>query len=215
MKAIQVAITDDHRLFREGLAFMIDRMDDIEMLFETEDGEQLLNKLQTVIPDILLLDLDMPDFNGIEVFKRIKPIYRDLRVIILSTHTDPKMVAYLMELGANSYIFKDTEPHLLEKAIKAVYAEGYYFTKEVSEAMLMGLKGHTRKVPRLKGGESLSDREIEVLSLLAQGDNAKEIAEKLFISDRTVEGHRRRMIEKLGVKNTAGLVAKAIREGFL
>ncbi len=212
---IQVAICDDHKLFREGIRFLLEQMSTIHVLYEAGNGQELLEKLENEQPNVLLLDLEMPDMDGVETLKRIRPQYPDLGVIILTTHSDTKMVAYLMELGANSYLLKDAEPETLQRGIESVYHEGYYFTREVSKAMLGGLKGNTRKKPTLKNNVTISEREMEVLELICQEYTAKEIADKLFISSRTAEGHRRSLIEKLGVKNTAGLIVKAIKEGVI
>jgi len=120
-----------------------------------------------------------------------------------------------MELGANSYLLKDCSAEELERAIKSVYNEGYYFHGKLAQAMLKGLKKHQLKKPGLKNHESVTERELEVLELICQEYTAKEIAEKLFISQRTAEGHRKNLIAKLGVKNTAGLIVKAIKEGLI
>ena len=120
-----------------------------------------------------------------------------------------------MELGANGYLFKSTSHEEVENAIRSVYREGFYFNKSVSQAMLGSLKKPQRKKPTLKNNVTLSSREVEVLELICQEYTAKEIGEKLFISPRTAEGHRRHLIEKLGVKNTAGLIVKAIKEGIV
>jgi DNA-binding NarL/FixJ family response regulator len=157
----------------------------------------------------------MPDIDGIEALKEIKPLYPDLGVIILTTYNDNKMMAYLMELGASSYLLKDCDPETLERAIRAVASEGHYFTREVSKAMLTGLKGNYRKKPVLKNNVSLTSREVEVLDLICREHTAKEIADKLFISTRSAEGHRRHLIEKLGVKNTAGLIVKALTDQII
>lgn len=212
---IKVVLTDDHNLFRQGIRYLLSLMEGIDLIYETSGGNELIEKLETEVPDILLLDLDMPQPNGIETLKRIRPIYPDLGVIILTTYNDPKMMAYLMELGANSYLLKDCEAETLERAIRGVYHEGYYFTKEVSTAMLKGLKGHSRKKPVLDNKNTLTEREVEVLQLICEEHTAKEIADRLFISIRTAEGHRRHLIEKLGVKNTAGLIVKSIKEGIV
>ncbi len=212
---IKTAIVDDHKLFREGVHFLIEQMEDVELVFEAGNGKELLTKLEQISTDVLLLDLDMPDMDGIDALKILRPQYPDLGVIILTTYSDTKMIAYLMELGANGYLLKDTDPETLQRAIESVYREGYFFTRNVSQAMLTGLKGQMRKKPTLKNNVSLTAREVEVLELICQEYTAKEIADKLFISPRTAEGHRRKLIEKFGVKNTAGLIVKAIKEGIV
>jgi len=215
MTNIQVAIADDHKLFREGIHFLIDQMEGISLYFEVADGKELITRLKEEIPDVLLLDLDMPVMDGIEVLKEVRSQYQTMGIIVLTMHSDAKMIAYLMELGANGYLMKDTSPEELEQAIQSVKEEGFYFNKTVSQAMLAGLKNHNPKKPVLKNNVTLTSREIEVLELICQEYTAKEIAEKLFISPRTAEGHRRSLIEKLGVKNTAGLIVTAIKEGII
>lgn len=212
---IKVAIADDHKLFREGLRFLMDQMDNLEVVFEASNGRELLDNIDSHQPDVLLLDLDMPEVDGLEALKELRPKMPDLGIIILTMHSDSKMVAYLMELGANSYLLKDTSPEEFEKAITNVVDEGFYFNKMVSQAMLVGLKGQSKKKPSLAPNEALTSRELEVLELICQEFTAKEIADKLFISHRTVEGHRKNLIEKLGVKNTAGLIVKAIKDGII
>lgn len=212
---IQVAICDDHQLFREGIRFLLERMPNIDFRYEAGNGEELIRKLEEEHPDVLLLDLEMPDMDGVEALKQIRTLYPDLGVIILTTYSDSKMVAYLMELGANSYLLKDTDAETLQRGIQSVFHEGYYFTREVSKAMLTGLKGNSRKKPELKNNVTISEREQEVLELICQEYTTKEIADKLFISSRTAEGHRKNLIEKLGVKNTAGLIVKSIRLGII
>ena len=194
---IKIAIADDHKLFREGLRFLMDQMDDLEVVFEASNGKELLEQMENHEPDVLLLDLDMPEVDGLEALKQLRPKFPNLGIIILTMHSDSKMVAYLMELGANSYLLKDTSPEEFRKAISSVIQEGFYFNKMVSQAMLTGLKGQSKKKPTLNDTETLTTREIEVLELICQEYTAKEIAEKLFISHRTVEGHRKNLIEKL------------------
>ncbi|MCO6357949.1 response regulator [Roseivirga pacifica] len=212
---IKVALADDHKLFREGIRFILGQMEGLEVLFEVSNGAELLETLTEETPDVVLLDLDMPELDGIEVLKSLRPERTDVKIIILSMHSDQKMVAHLMELGANAYLLKDTTHEELEKAIKSVDAEGHYFNEFVSQAMLKGLMSKTKTKPTLKYNVDLTPREIEVLELICQEFTAKEIADKLFISHRTAEGHRKNLIDKLGVKNTAGLVMKAIKEGII
>ncbi len=212
---IKIAIADDHKLFREGLRFLVDNMEGVKVIIEAANGKELLASPLLAEADILLLDLDMPEMDGLEALKQLRPTRPDLGIIILTMHSDTKMIAYLMELGANSYLLKDTSPDEFHKAIFSVKKEGFYFSQMVSQAMLNGLKGNSRKKPGLNNQEELTSREVEVLELICQEFTAKEIAEKLFISHRTVEGHRKNLIEKLGVKNTAGLIVKAIKDGLI
>lgn len=213
---IKVAIADDHKLFREGVRFMLDQMYDIEYVYEASNGRELLQEFQLKgPPDVVLLDLDMPELDGIETLKVIEMEYREVGVIILTMYEDRKMIAYLMELGANGYLLKDTNHEELQKAIEAVYREGMYFNNMVSKAVLSGLQSNNQRKPTLKNNYVITAREKEVLELICQGMTAKEIADKLFISHRTAEGHRRKLIEKLGVRNTAELIVKAMKEGLV
>ena len=195
---------------------MLDQMYDIEYVYEASNGRELLQEFQLKgPPDVVLLDLDMPELDGIETLKVIEMEYREVGVIILTMYEDRKMIAYLMELGANGYLLKDTNHEELQKAIEAVYREGMYFNNMVSKAVLSGLQSNHQRKPTLKNNYVITAREKEVLELICQGMTAKEIADKLFISHRTAEGHRRKLIEKLGVRNTAELIVKAMKEGLV
>lgn len=145
----------------------------------------------------------------------IKPQHPGLGIIILTMHSDLKMISHLMELGANGYLLKDTSPDEFKEAIESVMQNGNYFNQRVSQAILTSLKGNDKKKVALNGNETITQREMEVLELICQEFTAKEIAEKLSISYRTVEGHRNNLIDKFGVKNTAGLIVKAIKEGLV
>lgn len=212
MKNINIGIADDHRLFREGIRMIVSEMPGIALCLEATDGEELLDQLATTSVDIVLLDLEMKKINGIETLKKIRGQYPDVKVIILSMHTEPGMINHLMKLGANGYLVKDTQKDELEKAIHEVSNKGTYFNEYVSSSLLMGLKNGNAK-PTLT--IQLSVREKEVLSLICAELTTQEIAEKLFISQRTVEGHRKNLCAKLDVKNTAGLVKKAIALKFI
>jgi len=216
-KVITVGIADDHSLFREGIRLILRDFDNIELTLEAENGRDLLTKLKNGIPDVLLLDLEMPEMDGIETLKTLKSdaAYYEIKVIILTMHKEERMITYLMELGANGYIMKDTEPREIEQAIRTVYEEGFYFSDEVSHAMLQGLKQKTKKPPKIGDNYHLTEREKEVLKLIAKGLTTAEIGEKLFISTRTVEGHRKNLLSKLGARNTASLIMKAIKEGLI
>lgn len=215
MESIKVALADDHSLFREGLRFILAKMSGIELILEVSNGAELLKGFEKEIPDVVLLDLEMPNGDGIETCKRIKENYSKVKVLILTMHSEERMISYLMELGANGYLLKDIRHDVLKTAIETVQAQGFYFTTEVSKSLLEGLRKHNKQVPKFGMGVSLSSREKEVLELIAKEFTTIEIGEKLFISERTVEGHRKNLLSKFDVKNTAGLIIKAVKQGFI
>lgn len=216
-EVITVGISDDHALFREGIISLMRDYNIIEFTLEAENGRDVLTKLKNGIPDVLLLDLDMPVMDGIETLKILKSdaAYENLKVIILTMHTEERMITYLMELGANGFITKDSRPEEISTAITTVHKQGYYFNDSVSQAMLKGLKDKSKKTPKLGDNYQLTSRELEVLQLIAQGLTTTEIGEKLFLSNRTIEGHRKNLLSKLGARNTATLIITAIKEGII
>ena len=207
MNTIKIAIADDHALFREGIRMILGELQGIELCLEAATGKALLAQLVETAPDVVLLDIEMNDINGIEVLQRVLDLSYQPKIIILSMHTEPRMVSYMMELGANGYLQKDARKEELELAIRTVYEKGTYFNEQTSSSLLAGLKTKGKK-PALS--VHLSAREKEVLTLICQEYTTQEIGEKLFISERTVEGHRKNLCAKLDVRNTAGLVRKAV-----
>lgn len=215
MKPIRVALCDDHDLFRQGIDLLLSRVDEIDLVYDTGSGRELIEHLRTDLPDVLLLDLEMPDLNGIDTFKQLHEEHRDLRVLILTMHKEERMIAYLMELGVNGYLLKDTNRQELKKAIITVHEQGMYFNDRTSQAVLGGLRRKTKSPPKIGQEIVLSRREQQVLELIAEGLSNKEIGEKLFISTRTVDGHRTSLLHKFNVHNTAKLIMEAVRKGFL
>jgi DNA-binding NarL/FixJ family response regulator len=218
MKTITIAIADDQMLFRRGMAAIINNFDDMMVVCETDNGRKLLTFLETTTQktDVILMDLSMPELNGIDTMKIIHDKYPDQKVIILSIHNEEKFVVHLIELGANAYLFKNAEPEDVENAIRGVVEKGFYF----SESLMMTFQ---RRLNNKKTHVSVHDnipitltiREIEVMNLICQELTAQEIAEKLFISVRTVDGHRNNLLEKTGARNTAGLVIFAIKNNLV
>jgi DNA-binding NarL/FixJ family response regulator len=199
---IRIAITDDHRLFRKGMTIMIEDLEGIEVMFEAENGKELLEKLKAQAVDLVLLDLDMPVMDGIATTSALRADFPELKIVILSMHDDDKMIAHLMEKGAHGYLLKDAEPEEVETAIRTTLQNGFYFNERVSKAMLSGLVQKNNIKPSFQAPTELSERELEVLKLICKEYTSQEIADQLFISKRTVEGHRNRMLEKIGAKNT-------------
>lgn len=207
MKTIRVGIADDHNLFREGIRMIISGMKDVLLCLEAESGKDLLEQLKETSVDIILLDIEMKDMNGMDALKSISALTLKPKVIILSMHTELRMISYVMEQGANGYLPKDVKGEELENAIISVYEKGMYLSDIVSHSLLVGLRNKRNKyLPAIE----LSQREKEVLALICQQYTTQEIGEKLSISGRTVEGHRKNLCLKLDVKNIAGLVMKAL-----
>ncbi|WP_108867685.1 response regulator [Aquimarina aquimarini] len=215
METIKLGLVDDHNLFREGIKSLLKKMEGISLVLESVSGKDLLAQLNNVTPDIILLDLEMEDMNGVDTTLKLQKLYPDLKIIILTMHKEERMISYLMEVGANGYLLKDTNQHELEAAIRSTYEKGFYFNPFVSKALLKGLKHKTTKPPTINKDYHLTSRELEVLEGITQEFTTAEIAEQLFLSVRTIEGHRKNLMNKLGVKNTAGLIVKAVKEKII
>jgi two-component system, NarL family, response regulator DegU len=216
MKKIRIALVDDHTLFRKGLSSILSQSDDIEIVFEATNGMEFLNHEQYGNIDLVLLDIQMPVLDGIGTTKRIREKDNDLKIIILSMHDEDQFILHLMELGAHGYLLKDTDTDEVLSAIRKVYDSGVYFSEFVSRLMFRKMsKAPTTKSKIFNFKTDLSQRELEILNHICEGMTTSEIADKVCISPRTVEGHRLRIMEKLGVKNTAKLVAYAIKNGLV
>ena len=216
MNKIKIAITDDQVLFLRGLKFIIQSFDDVELVIEANDGQDLLNQLEKIQADVILCDVKMPNLDGIETTKIIKKRYPDIKVILLTMYNDDRLISHAMEIGAHGYLIKEEEAEEVHRAIKEVYEKGHYFNDYVSQALLKQVKTKTKTktLPTEILGNppvKLTRREMEVLELICKEFSTIEIANRLFLSARTVEGHRKNLLEKTGVKNTAGLVVFAIK----
>jgi two-component system response regulator DegU len=212
---LHIALLDDHRLFRQGIAFILHRLPYQVTIAEAATFKELLPLLAAQMPDVLLLDLQLPDVDGMEATKRLLERYPDLKIVVLSMHTDELMVAHMLKLGVRSYLPKDVDKELLQSAIAAVVSEGYYFTDSISKAMVRGLHSPAKALPSLgTSATMLTPRELEVLLLICRGKATNEIAQQLFISQRTVEGHRQKLLEKTNTTNAVGLVLYAVKHGL-
>ncbi|WP_046758110.1 response regulator [Kordia jejudonensis] len=214
-KTITLGLVDDHNLFREGIKSLLDKILEVQLVLEAVNGKDMFTKLKNDVPDMILLDLEMEEMNGVDATLKLQAEYPEVKILILTMHKEERMISYLMEIGANGYLLKDTTGEELEEAIKTVVRKGFYFNEFVSQALLKGLKNKSGKPLKIGKDYHLTAREFEVLELIAQECTTAEIAEKLFLSVRTIEGHRKNLISKLGVKNTAGLLIKAIKEKLI
>ncbi len=216
---IRLAIADDQKLFLKGLKFIINDFENIELVMEAENGKVLIEKVAQDPPDVILMDLKMPVMDGIEATQYLKKHQPEIKIILLTMYNEERLIAHMMKIGANGYLLKDEEPEVVRAAIETVVAQGFYFNDYVSKALLKGVKSNQKTnfeaFPATSAETKLSRREVEVLQLICKEQTTAEIAQQLFISSRTVEGHRKKLLEKTGVKNTAGLVIYAYRNGLI
>ncbi len=211
MNEIKYAIADDHKIFRRGIIAVLSDEPELKFVMEAENGEELLKGLPEFKPDVILLDLQMPVMDGIETTKTIRKTDKDTRIIIISFHEDDKYVIHLMEIGANGYLLKNANPEEIKMAIFTAYKNGFYFNDFVNKALLRKIVHKTHIRPTFNNNVVLTSREIEVLKLICEEQTANEISQLIFLSPRTVEGIRTKLLEKIGVKNTAGLVMYAVK----
>lgn len=213
---VRISILDDHRLFRQGIMYILQNLSFETQVQEAATFEELLAQFAHQVPDVLLLDLQMPNVNGIDATKRLLEEYPSLKIIVISMHSTEDFIAHMLKLGVRSYLPKDVDKQLLSTAIATVMTEGYYFTDSISRAMMRGLHANSPKQPSFQPlAIELTPREAEVLTLICQGYSTNKIAEQLFISDRTVEGHRKNLLEKTNTPNAVSLALFAMKHGLL
>lgn len=212
---IHVAITDDHMLFRTGVHSALRVKDDVEVVFEAENGLELFTKLKYQKADVLLLDIQMPFMDATNVLPLIRKEHPNIKVIILSMYDDPETIMQLMELGANSFLSKNADLETIHEAIKMVFQQGYYFNTHTNKAIIASLHSKNKHLRRHFTGLRLRQNELAVLRLICEEKNTKEIAMLIGLSPRSVESIRDRLKVKLGVKSTAGLILYAIRNNIV
>lgn len=213
--AIQIGLIDDHQLFREGIKSLLSETSWISLVLEASSEPDFFTQLCTTVPDIILLDLELGDSDGIEIIKKLKVSHPDVKIIMLTMHGEDRMISYLMEIGANAYLPKDSNQSELEMAIKTTYEEGFYISPHVSKVLLKQVRQKEKSIPKLNNPYGLTKRELEVLQMISKEHTTPEIAEHFFLSIRTIEGYRKNLMSKLGVKNSAGLIMKAIKEKII
>lgn len=215
---IRIALTDDEALIRRGIARLLEDLPGIEIVMEAENGQQLLDQLAAAdsLPHIVLLDLNMPVLNGVDTARRLQDQYADIKIIVLSTYFSKAFVLNMVEIGAASYLPKNADPAEMEEAIRVVAERGFYYSPAVMEIIVAGVKQKGKTpLPHPFNQLTVTERESEVLQLICEEYTTAEIAEKLFISPRTVDGHRLNLLEKFDCRNTAGLVVFALQNGLV
>ncbi|ALL04873.1 hypothetical protein AQ505_04840 [Pedobacter sp. PACM 27299] len=217
-KLIKIAVTDDQVMFRECLVNNIKSFGNMEVMFEAGNGLELLkamNECGEVKPDIVLMDLNMPEMNGMEATKQLKIAFPDVRVIVLSVHGEEKHVTRMIQQGVNGYIAKNSELSELKNAIETTYHNGFYFNEMVLKTLQSGKLLNKTSLRGFDASSSLTQREKEILGLICEELTTPEIADRLSISLRTVDGHRNNLLVKTGAKNVAGLVVFAFKHKII
>jgi len=216
MKRIAVLLAEDHMIVREGFRKLLESESDIELVGEAQTGRQAVKMALTLRPDVVVMDVAMPQLNGLEATRQIRKAIPNARIIMLSAHSDDAYVEQAVDAGAVGYLFKQTSAHVLSEAIREVHKGGTYFSPSIAKR----LWGRTRET--LNGKEKskkkavrLSSREMEVLQQIAEGMPNKQIAAELGISIKTVEKHRDHLMQKLDIHDTAGLTRYAIEAGII
>lgn len=214
MDKIRILLADDHKIFRDGVRSILEKEKDMVVVGEAASGYEVLEKIEQVGVDVLVLDIDIGKPNGIEITEMISKSHPKVKILILSMMGLHDFVIQALEKGATGFLLKNTGKDEVLTAIRSVSKGDSYFSREVSAILIEQLQ---KPASSRKKSEDIpiSPREIEVLDLIAQEFSNSEIAEKLYISIRTVDTHRRNLLEKLGVKNTAGLVKFAIQKGLV
>src|SRR5258706_6254755 len=213
---IRVMIADDHNMFVEGVESILEGIDNIQVVAKCYTGKEVFEKIARTPVDVILLDINLPEMNGLEVCQRLSKEYPDVKVLALSMHNEESFVTEILKYGAQGYILKNTGKKELISAIEMVNKGESYFSEEVTETIMKSLvnqrTGNKRSATL---APKISRREKDVLELIMKEHTTQEIADALFISLKTVESHRRSLLTKLGVRNTAGLVPVAIEHQLM
>jgi DNA-binding NarL/FixJ family response regulator len=207
MGTIRAVIADDHKIFRESLAFMLVNQAGVEVIAQANNGRELLEILKGHSPDIVLMDIEMPEMDGVEATRLAVQQNPGIKILVLSMHNDEEFYNSMIDLGVRGFILKESDSTEVQRAIEEVVAGRLYFSQE----LLVSLLRRRREQPLIE----LTQREREVLSLIAKGMSNSEIADKLFISSRTVEKHRAELLLKTESKNSISLVVYAIKHGLV
>lgn len=214
---IKIILADDEVLFRKGISFLLQKEKNIEIIYEVSDGSELIAFLNatTIYPDIIIMDLKMPLLNGVDATRIIQSNFPKIRVIALTSYDSKSFIANMINIGAASYLVKNTTPAEMISTINEVYDRGFFYNESVLEVIQDGILATNTKIKNSFDEDYLTNREKEVMQLICKQMSTQEIAEKLFLSPRTVEGHRNNLLLKTESKNVAGLVVYAIQNKII
>jgi two-component system, NarL family, invasion response regulator UvrY len=213
---IKVALADDHVLLRNGLAGLVNSFDNYTVIFEADNGKEFQQKINAGnLPQLVLMDINMPEMDGYETTLWLKRNHPDIKVLTLSMYDNENAIIRMLRNGARGYLLKDTEPKEFKQALDAIMQKGFYYSELVTGKLIHAVNSITDDGNELASSVKLSDREIEFLKYICTEMTYKEIAEKMFLSPRTIDGYRDALFEKLNIKTRTGLVIFAIKNNLV
>jgi DNA-binding NarL/FixJ family response regulator len=214
---IKFAIADDHKIFRDGIKMALGDKENLKLLWEAEDGKDMMHKISVKLPDLLLMDIRMPEIDGINALQILRKEYETIKIIVLTMYDDQQMINKMMEMGANAYLTKTTDPEEIYKAILTCMNEEFYFNDLVNQAV-MGKLMRQKNVRQTYADSlpiSFSEKELNILQLLSEDKTIEEIAKIVFLSPRTIETIRQNMKTRVSAKTVGGLLMYAIRNKLI
>ncbi|SFO86555.1 two component transcriptional regulator, LuxR family [Chitinophaga sp. YR627] len=212
---IRLVIADDHEIFRDGLALMLSRQPDITLVGQANNGRELLELLTSVEADVVMTDLKMPLMDGITATRALLQRNPDIKIIALSMFDEEELIVEMLEAGAKGYLLKNADKQEIIEAINSVYEDHIFYCRQTSAKLASMIVKSRFNPSRENNPITFTDREKEIIRLICQQFTAQEIGDKIFLSKRTVEGHRTRILEKMNVKNTAGVVVFALKNNLI
>jgi DNA-binding NarL/FixJ family response regulator len=214
---IKIAIADDHKIFRDGIKMALSSKENLKMIWEAEDGRDLIHKINIQKPDVLLMDIRMPEIDGINAISLLRKEHSDIKIIVLTMYDDQQMISKMMEMGANAYLTKTTDPDEIYEAILTCMNDEFYFNQLVNNAV-MGKLMQKKNVRHHYGHATpitFSEKELKILQLLAEDKTTDEISKIIFLSPRTIETIRQSMKNKVGAKTIGGLITYGLRNKMI
>lgn len=214
---IKIAIADDHKIFRDGIKMALSSKENLKIIWEAEDGKDLIHKIAIKKPDVLLMDIRMPEIDGINAIELLRKEYDDVKIIVLSMYDDQQTISRMMENGANAYLTKTTDPDEIYQAILTCMNDEFYFNQLVNNAV-MGKLLQKKNVRKHYGNNipiSFSEKELKILQLLGEDKTTDEISKIVFLSPRTIETIRQNMKNKVGAKTIGGLLVYGMRNKMI
>lgn len=215
MEMIKVAIADDHKIFRDGIKMALSGKEYLKIIWEAEDGKDLIHKMKIKLPDVLLMDIRMPEMDGINAISLLRKEYEEVKIIVLTMYDDHEMIAKMMEMGANAYLTKTTDPEEIYNAILTCMNDDFYFNDLLNKAVLLKLQQKKSTKQFYPNPAKFNEKEVSILKLIAQDKTTEEISKEVYLSPRTIETIRQNMKAKANVKTIAGLIMYGMKNKLI